>query len=234
MASTLIDIAAFAVFLACWLGFGQGANWLARRRPSILTEMRVLRARWTEKICEREIRIADTTILSNLLRGVLFFASTTVLILGGLVALLGTTPTAIELVSQLPFRTAPQVWLWEVKTLILIGIFIYAFFQFTWSAWQYNIFAIALGAAPEPGDDHEDFARFIKTASRLAVLAGESYNNGIRAYYFSIPLLGWFIHPFVLLSSALIVTAVLYRREFNSPTLAALLSREGEKGPSGV
>ena len=59
-------------------------------------------------------------------------------------------------------------------------------------------------------------------ASRVLWLAGESYNNGIRAYYFSIPLMAWFIGPIVCIVSTLVVTIVMYRREFHSPMLRAL------------
>ncbi len=59
-------------------------------------------------------------------------------------------------------------------------------------------------------------------ASRVLWLAGESYNNGIRAYYFSIPLMAWFIDPIASIVSTLLVTVVMYRREFHSPMLRAL------------
>lgn len=207
----LLDVVALAIFFACWIGYAYYARWFARRRPSLVSTVKVFRQCWAERMAERELHISDAGILTNLLRGALFFASTTILILGGLVALLGTTPTAIEVVSRLPFSGRFENWFWELKTLILIGLFIYAFFKFTWSAWQYNVLSIVLGSAPKPTDGETMRTQFVRTAAGLAAQAGESYNEGIRTYYFSIAFMGWFIHPVLLIVGATAVAIVLHR-----------------------
>src|SRR5690349_12247425 len=97
----LNDSIALACFLLCWLGYGAVATWLSTRRPSLISSVNVFRARWMRRICQRESHIADATLLGNLLRGALFFASTTVFILGGLIALLG--PAMKEVISHLPY-----------------------------------------------------------------------------------------------------------------------------------
>lgn len=221
---TLFDMIALTWFLACWLGYGRFATWLSRRRPSLVAAVRVFRQRWTERMCDRENHQSDATILGNLLRGALFFASTTMFILGGVVALLGTTPKIIEVVAQLPFTGPFEVWFWELKALILIGIYVYAFFKFTWSALQYNVLSIVLGASPAPGTNSQERMRHVETATQIAAMAGESYNNGIRAYYFSIAAMAWFIHPLLLIAATTVVTFAIYRREFHSPLLSALIS----------
>jgi uncharacterized membrane protein len=220
---TPLDIIALPWFFACWLGYEKFSKWRASSTPSLISALRVFRMRWAEGICHRDTHQADATILGNLLRGALFFASSTIFILGGLVALLGTTQRVIDVISQLPFSGPLPVWLWELKVLILIYIFVYAFFKFTWSAWQYNALSIIVGAAPGALVDSESAARFIKSAFGVAALAGESFNHGIRAYYFSMAVMAWFLHPLALIIVATWVTSVLYRREFASPTLAALL-----------
>ncbi len=216
------DVFAAVVFLFCWLGYEQVANRVALTRPSLMSAVRSFRHRWIERMCEHDNHTADATLLSNLLRGALFFASTTVFILGGLAALLGTAPRVAEVISQLPYTTPMEPRLAEVKALILIFVYIYAFFKFTWSAWQYNVLSILVGAMPKPEGDAQIRSNYAEGAASVAVLAGESYNNGIRAYYFSIPLMAWFIDPLLFLSATLAITFVLYRREFYSPTLIAL------------
>lgn len=218
----ILDVVALVVFLLCWLGYGRVATWLALKRPSLMSAVRLFRQRWVERMCERENHTADATLLSNLLRGALFFASTTVLILGALVALLGTAPKVAEVISQLPYATPTESRIAEMKALILIFVYVYAFFKFTWSAWQYNVLSILVGAMPKPESDARVRSGYAEAAARVAALAGESYNNGIRAYYFSIPLMAWFIDPLLFLSATLVVTIILYRREFYSPILIAL------------
>ena len=110
----------------------------------------------------------------------------------------------------------------ETKALILMLVFVYAFFKFTWSAWQYNVLSILVGGMPALGSDIDKRVRYVNAAGQVAALAGESYNNGVRAYYFAIPLITWFMSPLVFLVATLIVTFVLYRREFSSPIMEAL------------
>ena len=216
----LTDAIALAFFLLCWFGYGAIARWLGRRRPSLISSVNVFRARWMRRVCERDSHIADAALLGNLLRGALFFASTTVFILGGLIALL---PALGHVVSHLPYASASEPWVLEFKALVMIASFVYAFFKFTWSAWQYNVLSIIVGAAPQPAETNPtDFTRYVDNAAHIATMAGDSYNNGIRAYYFAIALLAWFIAPVALLAVTLIVTFVLYRREFASPMLRSL------------
>jgi len=217
----LNDAIALACFLVCWLGYGFIARWMATRRPSLISSVNVFRARWMRRICQRESHIADATLLGNLLRGALFFASTTVFILGGLIALLG--PTMGDVIARLPYSTPAEPWLLEVKALILIAVFVYAFFKFTWSAWQYNVLSIIVGASPKATEaEPAEVTQYVENAAHIAGLAGDSYNNGIRAYYFAIALLAWFVDPLMFLAVTLVVTLVLYRREFFSPMLESL------------
>lgn len=218
----LYDVIAFALFIVCWPGYHLAARRLDARHPSLMSLVKTFRHRWVERIGQRENPISDATLLGNLLRGALFFASTTVFILGGLVALLGTAPRVAELTSHLPFARPSDPILTEVKASILILVFVYAFFKFTWSAWQYNVLSILVGAMPPLGDDSASRASYIAAAGEVAALAGESYNNGVRAYYFSIPLMVWFVDPLFFVGATLIVTLVLYMREFSSPVMAAL------------
>ena len=223
------DVLALASFLVCWLGYGQFAKRL--RRPSVISTINRFRERWMQRVCERDNHVADAALLSNLLRGALFFASTTVLILGGLLAVLGTGSKVAEVVAVLPYVTRTESWLLEVKAIVLIMVFVYAFFKFTWSAWQYNILSIMVGAAPRRGEEagEAEVQAFVAGAARIAFHAGESYNNGMRGYYFSLPLITWFADPLIFLATTLLVAFVLYRREFASPMLKNLRIAAGQE-----
>ncbi len=141
------------------------------------------------------------------------------LILGGLVAVLGTGSKVHEIISQFPVLLEADPRAAEVKAICAIIIFVYAFFQFSWSAWQYNILAIIMGGAPGASAGTEAKTHYIATASSVAALAGDSYNNGIRAYYFSGALMAWFVDTRLFVVATLFVTFILFRREFASPRL---------------
>jgi uncharacterized membrane protein len=229
---TIFDVLALGYFLACWIGFGRYSSRRARSGAGLVAALRVFRHQWMERLCQRDNRQSDATVLGNLVRGALFFASTTVFILGGLFALLGTTQKVIDVVAALPFTGPFSLWLWEAKALLLIYIFVYSFFKFTWSAWQYNALSIVIGAAPDPKAAPSVRTAYIASAADIAALAGESFNHGIRAYYFSMAAVTWFLHPLALVIAATWVAYVLYRREFASPTLRALRGHDDLVGAS--
>ena len=64
-----------------------------------------------------------------------------------------------------------------------------------------------------------EFAAANASVITLAVL---NFNRGLRAYYFGLAVLSWFIHPVLFALATLWVVAVLYRREFMSKTLDCL------------
>ena len=47
---------------------------------------------------------------------------------------------------ELPLASPFSLWLWEMKVLLMIYIFVYAFFKFTWATWQYNGHAFERGS----------------------------------------------------------------------------------------
>ena len=56
--------------------------------------------------------------------------------------------------------------------------------------------------------------RFSLNAAKVLDQAGHEYNYGLRAYYFALAYLCWFVSPWLFITASIIVTAVLYRREY--------------------
>jgi len=52
--------------------------------------------------------------------------------------------------------------------------------------------------------------------------AAETFNDGLRAYYFSFAALAWFVSPMAMVLATLLVVAILYSREFRSEVLQLL------------
>ena len=59
-------------------------------------------------------------------------------------------------------------------------------------------------------------------AATLVGTAAETFNDGLRAYYFSFAALAWFFSPMAMMGATVLVVAVLYIREFHSQVLAVL------------
>lgn len=217
----LIDLLVLGWFVLCWAGYTFFANHKARRAASLVGALRVYRREWFRNMLAHENRIGDVAGMNALLTGATFFASSSMLVLGGLAALLGAPERVIDAVADLPFAHRDSEVIWRIKIIVLIFIFVYAFFKFSWAIRQFNFCAILIGAAPSRGnpDDHDDF---VVAMTNVASFASENFNQGLRAFYFALAALAWFLHPWLFVLASALVVYVLYRREFHSPTLYAL------------
>ena len=61
-------------------------------------------------------------------------------------------------------------------------------------------------------------------------LAGDNFIKGLRSYYFAIPVLGWFVHPWLYIIGSLGVSATIYWMDFHSKTLEAMLGGPAKNG----
>src|ERR1700738_4835649 len=166
---------------------------------------------------------ADMQIMACLQNGTAFFASTSLLAIGGALALLRSTNEALAVLRALPIDLSPSPALWELKCVGLILIFIYAFFKFAWAYRLFNYVAILLGAMPpaEARDTPGAEAHVIRT-TRLFEAAGRHFNRGQRAFFFALGYLGWFVSPWVLFVTTALVVIVTWRRQFVSNAWRAM------------
>jgi uncharacterized membrane protein len=213
----LSDVVSLVWFVLVWTGYTVYADRSARRTQSLRAVMHAYRLQWMQQMLVRDNRVADVNILRNLLGGVSFFASTTLLILAGVVTVLGSTDKAIELVRDLPFAARMTLVQWELKLLALAVIFVYAFFKFTWALRQFNYCSTLIGAAPKGPD-----VAFARRAAEVATNASRDFNQGLRAYYFSLAALAWFVSPWAFVAATTLVVVVLYVREYRSSALRTL------------
>jgi uncharacterized membrane protein len=203
------------------------ASWHGKRVPSLHNSMDRFRREWMVQMIGRDNRMVDVNVMRSTMRSSQFFASTTILILGALLASMGYVQQAQDLVSGLPFTVKASARLLEIKMFALVLIFTYAFFKFSWGIRQLNFTSILVAAAPkQEKEDPERHAAHINRIARITSYAGSNFNHGLRSYYFAVAALGWFLHPWLMIAATAWVIYVLYHREFKSNTLQALVDED--------
>ncbi|MBZ9738594.1 MULTISPECIES: DUF599 domain-containing protein [unclassified Mesorhizobium] len=222
------DLAALGFFLLAWLLHTLASDGKLVSRMSLTTAMNAQREAWMRTMAEREIRIVDTAIMSGLQQGTAFFASSSLIALGGCFALLGASDRVIEVLSDLPLGGVPDRAAFQIKVLGLVLILAFSFFKFGWAYRLFNYCSILIGAVPIP---HGEASRNPVTetavwrATQMNMLAGKHFNSGLRGVFFSIGYLGWFVDPVVFVLSTLLLLAVLVRRQFFSAARRAVIGQ---------
>jgi len=225
---TFVDLAAVVFFILAWFGYHAAVELTRAGETGLNRLMNEYRYRWMEQMVDRENRIVDTTILSALMNGTAFFASTSLLAIGGVLALLRSSDAVLPIFAGLPFGEGTTALMWELKSIGLAVMFVYAFFKFAWSYRLFNYMAIVVGAVPVLRLDNRDEAlRVARRAAELNSVAGTHFNRGQRAFFFSLAYLGWFVSPYLFIAATAGVLYVMWRRQFVSGARAALMRNDG-------
>lgn len=234
---TQLDAFALVLFVFLWIVFSWYVDRPRANKPGVSQVMQGYRVQWMQNLIRRELKVIDTTIQSSVLNGVAFFASTSILLVGGSLSVLGATDKALSIVQYLPFTQDISRSLWEVKVFLLVVIFTYAFFKFTWCYRIFIYCVVMMGAAPTTDTLSQDdptrpeaeksAEEFAQNTAQLHDLGALHFNRGLRAYMYGLAAIAWFVHPALLILSSIWVTIVLYRREFASRSLMILRQDNG-------
>ncbi|MBM3490135.1 MAG: DUF599 family protein [Alphaproteobacteria bacterium] len=218
------DLAALAAFVACWIGYPHVIERLGKR-PSINRLMHPLRRIWMARMLERDLRIPDTQILGFAFQSASFFASTTIIVIAALVSAFGALDRVHPTLSEISLIKAASIQLMQYKLLVVVVVvFFYALLAFTWALRQYNYLAAIIGAAPQAPVPEVEARAIAEALGRLMSSAVASVNAGMRAYYFAIAALLWFVHPLLFLGGTLCIVGMLAHRQSYSPAARAVLA----------
>lgn len=137
--------------------------------------------------------------------------------------MLRSTDEVLNVVATLPIGISTTRMLWEIKSIGLAVIFVYAFFKFAWSYRLFNYVSILLGAMPpEREKDTPAAEAHVQRTARLFDAAGRHFNHGQRAFFFALGYLGWFVSPYVFMATTGAVVFVMWWRQFKSDARRAM------------
>jgi uncharacterized membrane protein len=221
---SILDLIAIVGFVGAWIAYAVLVERMPHGRAGLNSRMNGYREIWMRRMLAREMRMVDMQIMAALQNGTAFFASTTLLAIGGTLTLLRSAGEITSVVTDLPFGIVTSRALWEAKTIGLTIVFVYAFFKFAWSYRLYNYVAILLGAMPFASEKDTPAAEaHVLRTTHLFTSAGRHFNRGQRAFFFALGYLGWFVGPIVLMATTIAVVVVMWRRQFASDSLRAVV-----------
>ncbi|HBF28783.1 DUF599 family protein [Rhizobium sp.] len=226
---TNLDYFALALFCFSWFSFGLLTNGrISLPRPSLTKVMTVRRRIWIFNALKRDLRMIDTQIMAGLQNGTAFFASTSIIALGGCFAMLGATDRIDAVLRDLPMIGAAGRAAFEFKVCGLIVVLGYAFFKFGWSYRLFNYCTILFGGLPMAEDARRNpiaARRDAETVVQMNIIAAMSFNAGLRAIFMSIGYLGWFLNAYMFMLTTVFIFAVLLHRQFFSNARLALMQQ---------
>ncbi|MHA6326950.1 DUF599 domain-containing protein [Roseivivax sp. CAU 1753] len=223
---TPLDWAALAILAVAWLGVSHLIERPPAARPSTGMIMTAYRRAWMVQFLRRQPRVFDSQIIGMLRQGTAFFASASMIAIGGGLALVGNADLLRGVAQDLTLTDDPAV-VWEVKVALLLVFAVNAFLKFVWSHRLFGYCAVLMAAVPNDPDDPRALPR-ARQAAEINVTAARSYNRGLRAVYFGIASAAWMVGPGALIAATCLTLGVIVRREFFAASRTVLLHTRPE------
>jgi uncharacterized membrane protein len=219
---TIADLIALLFFALSWAVYHFRIDG-SKARSGLSAQMNQQRIGWMREMSKRDVRLVDTAIMASLQNGTAFFASTSLIALGGAATLMRATDDVLKVFSDVPLGLVTTRGLWELKIIGLGIIFGYAFFKFAWSYRLFNYSAILLGATPAAhSEDADERETAMLRAAYMNIAAARQFTRGQRALFFSFAYLGWFVSPYLFFLTTALIVWVIWTRQFRSDALAAV------------
>ena len=208
------DVIAFAWFILTVSLYRLMLRIPGLERRSIVGAVQEHRVLWMRNMAQRDPRVLDAVLLGSLSQGNAFFASTAAIGIGGLAALFGSGEKVQLIIERLPYAQKSTATLYELKLVLLMAIFVYAFFKFAWAFRLSHYVAILIGSTPFPKPELiEDCEIHARRTARLIGIAAEHANGGLRAFYYASAALTWFYHPLLFMVSTTGILLIMIRRD---------------------
>ncbi|WP_342068778.1 DUF599 domain-containing protein [Yoonia algicola] len=219
-----LDWIAAGTFVVSWLVLGWMIEHPGAKHPSVTILMSERRRDWMKVMVTRDPRIFDSQILGGLRQGTAFFASSCLLSIGGVLALVGNTEPLRGVAAEVTDMAVP-VLIFQLK-LALVALFLTnAFLKFVWSNRIFGYCAVLMAAVPNDPNDPIAYPR-AGQAAELNIRAAMNFNRGLRAMYFALGALAWLLGAVALIIATVAVVWIVWSREFASLPRKILLEDE--------
>ncbi|MCZ4273858.1 DUF599 domain-containing protein [Maritalea porphyrae] len=199
--------------LIFWAFYGLLSKAIETRRTSMSALMARQRLRWVQNAVRRDTPI-DGILTGNIMSAVSFFASTSVLLILAMFAVIGQLNELLPTLRSLSWGDVYTDFDYQSHFVVMLVMTVMAFLSFTLSLRHFNHFCILMGAA-----DHSTNAdpAEVRAMANLNTQGARHFNSGIRAYYFSIANVGWFLSSTVGIVMAVgTIGFIIYREYFSA------------------
>ena len=208
MTTHATDLLSFAASAGMVLAYQQYLRWRTRRDPASSAQdvMLAARAAWVESVMRERRDILAVQTLRNSTMSASFMASTAVLLIIGVLTLSAQGDKLSGTWHALNFLGHAGAEMWLFKLLMMLFDLLFAFFSFSMSVRIFHHIGYLINVPLDKGSE----ALQIRQVGAQFNRAGIYYRIGMRAYYFTVPLLFWLFGPLWLLGATMAMVFFLF------------------------
>ncbi|HEU0187600.1 MAG TPA: DUF599 domain-containing protein [Gallionellaceae bacterium] len=214
-----VDVSSFALSVLLLVAYYAYVAYRTRRNPTFTVQAvnMIARAEWVDSIMRdpgKEVLAVQT--LRNSTMAATFLASTSVLLIVGVLTLSAQGDKMEGTWHTLNIVGSARTELWLVKLLIMLLDLLVAFFSFSMAVRVFNHVGYMINVPLKRGHRMLQPEHVATHLNR----AGTFYSIGMRAYYFCVPMVFWLFGPHLMLLATVALIIALYRLD-RAPTAVA-------------
>jgi uncharacterized membrane protein len=208
IATHAIDLFSFVVSIAAIFVYQLYLRWRTRRHPASSAQdiMLVAREAWVTSVMREHRDILAVQTLRNSTMAASFMASTAILLILGVLTLSAQGERLSGTWHSLNFLGHVSAEMWLFKLLIVLIDLLLVFFAFSMSVRLFHHIGYAINVPLDPQLERSQILHIVAQMNR----AGVFYRIGMRAYYFTVPLLFWLFGPLFLIGATALLIFFLY------------------------
>ncbi|MDD2881759.1 MAG: DUF599 domain-containing protein [Rhodoferax sp.] len=208
MTTHATDLLTFGGSAGLVLAYQRYLSWRTRRDPASSAQdvMLAARAAWIASVMRERRDILAVQTLRNSTMSASFMASTAVLLIIGVLTLSAQGDKLSGTWHSLNFLGHASAEMWLFKLLMMLFDLLFAFFSFAMSVRIFHHIGYLINV---PLDKANETTQIRKVEVQLN-RAGIYYRIGMRAYYFTVPLLFWLFGPIWLLGATLAMVFFMF------------------------
>jgi uncharacterized membrane protein len=204
----LFDLVGFALSTAAVAVYQIYLRWRTRRDPASSAQdiMLAARAAWVETVMRERRDILAVQTLRNSAMAASFMASTAILLIIGVLTLSAQGDKLSGTWHSLNFLGHFSAELWLFKLLVMLFDLLFAFFSFAMSVRLFHHIGYLINVPLEQNLESNQPHHVTAQLNR----AGIFFRIGMRAYYFTVPLLFWLFGPLWMVGATALMIFFLY------------------------
>jgi uncharacterized membrane protein len=203
-----LEVSAYLVTLALVGGYHLYLKWQLRHDETytIQSVNNAARSAWVENIMSEEGNsILAVQTFRNSTMAATFLASTAILLIMGILNMMQNYDSAGSVLHGIHTGLLDNEDHEQIKLLILLATFFWAFFSFSMAVRMYNHVGYLINST----NTSQNFCPTPAYVSRLLNRSGTYYSYGMRAYYLSVPMVfGLFSPIYMMVASAGLIVAL--------------------------
>lgn len=209
IASYTADLVSFLISVSLVIAYQLYLKYKEAKNPAYTVRAVnvIARTAWVETVMREGKDILAVQTLRNSTMAATFLASTAVLLIIGVLTLSGQEARLGSTWHSLNVIGAKHAGLWLAKLLLLLLDLFVAFFSFSMSIRVFNHVGYMINV-PIALNHKAISPRHVAIHLNRA---GRFYHIGMRAYYYSVPIVFWLFGPHFMLIATIALLMVLYR-----------------------